>query len=70
MENYKSASQVWLEMQDSEDKLAIDSLNGLYFDNMSRFCSFSLSRTPPLTWPSVVIVIILGRYYFWKYRVL
>ena len=34
MENYKSASQVWLEMQEAEDKLAIDSLNRLYFDNI------------------------------------
>lgn len=34
MENYKSASQVWLEMQETEDKLAIDSLNRLYFDNI------------------------------------
>ena len=34
MENYKSASQVWLKMQETEDKLAIDSLNRLYFDNI------------------------------------
>ena len=34
MKNYKSASQVWLEMQEAKDKLAIDSLNRLYFDNI------------------------------------
>ena len=34
MENYKSASQVWLEMQENEDKLAINSLNRFYFDNI------------------------------------
>lgn len=34
MENYKSASQVWLEMQEAEDKLAIDSLYKYYFDNI------------------------------------
>lgn len=34
MENYKSESQVWFEMQENEDKLAINSLNKLYFDNI------------------------------------
>ena len=34
MENYKSASQVWLKTRETEDKLAIDSLNRLYFDNI------------------------------------
>lgn len=34
MENYKSLAQVWLEMQETEDKLAIDSLNRLYFDDI------------------------------------
>ena len=34
MENYRSLAQVWLEMQETEDKLAIDSLNGLYFDDI------------------------------------
>lgn len=34
MENYKLSSQVWLELQEKEDKLAIDSLNKLYYDNI------------------------------------
>lgn len=34
MENYRSLAQVWLEMQETEDKLAIDSLNRLYFDDI------------------------------------
>ena len=34
MENYKSTSQVWLKMQENEDKLAVDSLNKYYFDNI------------------------------------
>ncbi|MBQ8219480.1 MAG: PHP domain-containing protein [Bacilli bacterium] len=41
MENYKSASQVWLKMQETEDKLAIDSLNRLYFDNIINPCRAS-----------------------------
>ena len=34
MENYKSSPQVWLEKQDFEDKSSMDTLNGLYFDNI------------------------------------
>lgn len=34
MKNDKSASKVWLELQESQDKLAIDSLNRLYFENI------------------------------------
>ena len=34
MENYKSLAQVWLKAQETEDKLTIDSLNRLYFDNI------------------------------------
>ena len=34
MENYKSASQIWLELEEKEDKRALESLNRLYFDNI------------------------------------
>ena len=34
MESYKSASQIWLELEAKENKMAIDSLNRLYFNNI------------------------------------
>ena len=34
MENYKTASQIWLELEEKEDKRALESLNRLYFDNI------------------------------------
>lgn len=34
MENYKPASQIWLELEEKEDKRAIETLNKVYFDNI------------------------------------
>ena len=34
MKNCKSASEVWLEMEEAEDKMIIDSLNRYYFDKI------------------------------------